>query len=98
MSVVWTKDPADADVWYEFDWSDGSATPWLPTGVTITSYTVTVDDALTKLGDLQSGASVFIKVSGGVDGVISVVSCEITASDGSTYKTEKNIYIHTRSS
>ncbi|HET9874296.1 MAG TPA: hypothetical protein VFQ37_00815 [Mycobacterium sp.] len=95
--TVWTKDPDDED-WFEFDWSDQGETPWLPTGVTISSYTVTVDDALTKVSDSQSGASVFVKVSGGTAGTDSVVSCEISASDGNTYKTSKPIQIFNRSS
>jgi len=35
-------------------------------------------------------------MTGGTDGAQSVITCEITASDGSTYNTTKNVFISTR--
>ncbi len=101
MSVIWVKDPADV-AWYEFDWSGAASngTPWLPTGVTIASYTVTVDANLTKANAQLQGPLVLIQVSGGTAGTESVVTCSITTSETppNTYDTQKSIFIQTRTS
>jgi len=103
---LWHKDPADQNIWYEFDWSanDSGGNPWLPPGVTITSYAATTDGQTTLVADQlgpasSSGlpnASVFVQLTGGTAGAQSVITCEITASDGSTYSTTKNVFISTR--
>jgi hypothetical protein len=96
---LWVKDPDDV-AWYEFDWSDtdedGNA--WLPTGVTIASYTVTVDDNLTKVADASTDTTVSVNVSGGTVGTQSLVTCQVVTSASNTYETEKYIVIATRQS
>ena len=103
--VMWYMDPADANVWYEFDWSgtDPEGNPWLPTGVTIASYVVTTDGQTTlvaaQLGTSSSSGlangSVFAQLTSAT-GSQSVVSCRITTSEGVTYNTTKAISILTR--
>lgn len=94
----WFKDPADADVWYEFDWSgtNEEGNSWLPTGTTISSYSIFPDSNLTKVGDRQQGSTVLIQVTGGIDDTQSIITNSITTSGGETFFTEKTIYIRTR--
>lgn len=89
---LWVKDPDD-DTLYEFDWSS-----FLEPGEIIVTYSTTVDTNLTKVGQLASATSVSVRVSGGVSGTESLVTCNIGTSLGNTYETEKMIMIVTRQS
>lgn len=96
----WSKSPGDVD-WYEFDWSGTDSVTgaqWLPDGVTIDSYVLTVDANLTKLTDQLQGARVQFKVSGGTDLGEAEITCRISTSDDNTYETTKTIYVNTRTS
>lgn len=84
---LWVKDPADI-AWYQFDWSD-----FLDAGETITSYTITCDNNLTKLADANSATTVSIHVSGGTNNTTSLVTCIIITSGDNDFKAEKEITI-----
>lgn len=71
---------------YAFDWSD-----WLESTETISSHTVAVEVGLTKDSDSESGGVVTVWLSGGTDGEIYIVTCEITTSMSRTE--ERNIVI-----
>lgn len=100
-SVVWYKDPAD-DAWYQFDWSGTASdgTQFLPSGVAIERYEVTLTDPyVTKLADNANGPLVMFQASGGYLGQIpACVACEIWTTDGSAYKTTKLMHVLTRTS
>jgi hypothetical protein len=87
---IWVKDPLDT-AWFEFDWSQ-----FLETGETIVAHTTTVDANLTNLGDNATPTTVSVRVSGGVNGSQSLVTCQVITSSGNTYETEKYINIATR--
>lgn len=93
---VWVKDPDDQR-WFEFDWSS-----FLAAGETISSWTVTCDSALTKLGDTATPTAVLIEVSGGVAGTKSLLTCEIFTTDASSkhnkYQTTKFVTVRVRQS
>lgn len=92
--LPWHKDPTDV-AWYAFDW-----TQWIPQNhnppVTISTYTVTVDSNATAVAQQIQGNTVFVLISGGVDGTQAVVECQITTSKSEVYKTSKLLYINTR--
>lgn len=85
--ALWVKDPSD-EVWFNFDWSS-----FLGASETITSYTLTVGSALTKMADNNGSQKVNFKVSGGVTGDICLVTCSVNTSDDNTFNDEKNIYV-----
>lgn len=73
----YVKDP-DAVVDFAFDWSN-----YLDDGETISSYTVTVD-GVTLDSDSQTTTAVTAWLSGGTDGTVAEVNCEIVTSDART--------------
>jgi hypothetical protein len=84
------KDP-DAELNYVFDWSS-----WLPSGVTISSQTTTVQTGLTLESEsiTDSSTSVTVKISGGTNGSDYTVANKVTLSDGQI--DERTIYIRVR--
>lgn len=76
-SFKWApKDPADVSD-YQFDWGSTNLDPlkrFLPDGVTISTYTVTVETGLTKVSDALtlSSKAVTFRVSGGTLGHVCV--------------------------
>jgi hypothetical protein len=84
------KDP-DAELNYVFDWSS-----WLPSGVTISSQTTTVQTGLTLESEsiTDSSTSVTVKISGGTSGSDYSVANKVTLSDGQV--DERTIYIRVR--
>lgn len=89
---IWVKDPLDV-AYYTFDWSS-----FLASGETISSHTTTVDSNLTKVSDTANATTVSIRVSGGLAGTQSLVTCQVVTSASNTYETEKYITITTRMS
>ena len=88
-NTVFTKD-SDAVLDYAFDWND-TTDPWLATGETISSYTVTVETGLTKDSDSHASGVVTVWLSGGTVGTTYRVECEITTSAGR--KDERSMWI-----
>ena len=78
MPQSFVKDP-NAVLDYTFDWSD-----WLPTGDTISSYTVTVATGLTKVSDSSTTTAVTVWLSGGTVGAWYAVQCRIVTVGGRT--------------
>ena len=71
-----TKDP-DAELTYQFDWSD-----WLATAVTISSYVITADAGITVESDSNTDTAVNVKLSGGTVGESYDIACLMTDSSG----------------
>jgi len=85
---IFLKDP-DAVLDYAMDWSD-----WLADSETISSYTVTVDDGLTKDSDSESDGIVTIWLSGGmVNTTYNVVVHIVTSSSRTDDRTFRVIVI-----
>ena len=86
MSTQFLKD-AHADLDWVFDWNDTSS-PWLATGETISSFTVTVDTGLTvgtgTKASSQSAGKVTVWLSGGTAGTTYNVACRIVTSASRT--------------
>ena len=84
------KDP-NAVLNYKFKWDD-----WLPSGVTISSYVVTIESGLTKEGDSPADAdtAVIVQLSDGTVGVTYTAACKITASDGQIDERTINIEVN----
>ena len=82
MAQQFVKDP-NAVLDWAFDWND-STSPWLATGETISSYTVTVDTGITKDSDSQSSGKVTVWLSGGTEGTTYDVACKIVTSASRT--------------
>ena len=82
MSTQFLKD-AHADLDWVFNWND-TTSPWLATGETITTFTVTVPTGLTlgtgTKAPSQSIGKVTYWVSGGTIGQSYRVACKITTS------------------
>ena len=70
------KDP-DAVLDYEYNWA-----AWLPAGDTITSYTVTIEDGLTKDSDTGTSTAVTFWVSGGTIGETYECTVHIVTAEG----------------
>ena len=83
------KDPG-AVLDFKFDFKTNSNgrgfTDWLESGETITSFVMTVESGLTEDSSsiTDSGTTVTVWLSGGVDGVEYSVACEIVTSAGRT--------------
>ena len=86
MSTQFLKD-VNADLDWKFDWNDTSS-PWLATGETITTVTVTVDTGLTlgtgTKAPAQASGKVTIWLSGGTAGDTYDVACKIVTSASRT--------------
>ena len=74
--------------WFEFDWSD-----FLAPGETITLATIDCDANLQKLDAHNTQTYVAIRLTGGVNGTRSVISCAIDTSAGQHFETTKTINI-----
>lgn len=83
------KDP-EAVLDYSFNWNN-TTSPWLATGETISSYTVTVPTGITKDSDSQASGVVTVWLSGGTAGTNYRVECKIVTSAGRT--DERSIWI-----
>lgn len=81
-NTAFMKDP-EAVLDYTFDWNDATD-PWLATGETISSYTVTVPTGITKDSDSQADGVVTYWLSGGTAGTNYRVECKIVTSAGRT--------------
>ena len=79
---LFTKDP-EAVLDYTFDWND-TTDPWLATGETISSYTVTVPTGITKDSDSHASGVITVWLSGGTAGTTYRVECKIVTSAGRT--------------
>ena len=88
-NTSFTKDP-EAVLDYAFDWNDAT-NPWLATGETISSYTVTAQTGLTKDSDSEASGVVTVWLSGGTAGTTYRVECKIVTSAGRT--DERTIWI-----
>lgn len=88
-NTSFTKDP-EAVLDYQFNWND-SDDPWLATGETISSYTVTAQTGLTKDSDSEASGVVTVWLSGGTAGTTYRVECKIVTSAGRT--DERSIWI-----
>lgn len=84
------KDPS-AVLDYAFDWV---ALGWLASDETISDYTITVSEGLTKDSDGELNGIVTVWLSGGTAGTDYTVACEITTSEGRTE--ERTITIRCR--
>lgn len=81
---------------YEFDWRGPSPGPWLVTGQTITSYTVTAAGGLTVGASQLVGDKVQVMVSAAADialGARCAILCTITASNGEVKTDEMQIVV-----
>jgi len=85
----YTKDPSAVLDW-AFDWNDTSK-PWLATGESISSYTITADTGITVETDSEASGKVTVWLSGGTAGINYKVACKITTSAGRT--DERTIWI-----
>lgn len=83
---VFDKAPT-AEMPYSFDWK----TEWLPTGVTISSYTLT-SVGVTIGADQEADGVVTFLATGGTLGKKCSVRCDIVRSDG--YKDSRTIYLN----
>lgn len=84
--AVKLKDP-NAVLDYKFDWGTAANDkPWLASGETIASRTVTVASGITRDSDgiTDSGKSVTVWLSGGVAGNDYTVTCRIVTSAART--------------
>lgn len=77
------KDP-DAVLDFAFDWNNASKGPWLQTGETISSHTITVETGLTKDSNSELDGIVTVWLSGGTAGEQYIVACKVTTSLGRT--------------
>ena len=82
MAQIYTKDP-DAVLDYAFDWND-SSDPWLASGETISSHTITADTGITVDSDSESSGVVTVWLSGGTAGQDYDVACKIVTSASRT--------------
>jgi len=73
----------DAELDFAFDWNDADE-PWLETGETISSYTLTVPAGITNTADSQASGKVTVWLSGGTDGTWYDITCKIVTSLGRT--------------
>lgn len=85
----YTKDPSAILDW-AFDWNDTSK-PWLATGESISSYTITADTGIAVETDSEASGIVTVWLSGGTSGTAYKVACLITTSAGRT--DERTIWI-----
>lgn len=83
------KDPS-AVLDYTFDWSE-----WLGEGEVITAHAVTVDGATLDSSGLV-GAVITAWVSGGTNGRVATVTCEITTNAGRTDQRSGKILVSDR--
>jgi hypothetical protein len=103
MPQLFIKDPADS-LDYKFDWaaesngSDTEAGDWLASGETIISHIITVDDGLTLEDDslTDGNTSVTAWVSGGTDGQVYLVTCQITTNATPARVAERSITLLVR--
>lgn len=97
--LVVTKD-SDSVLDWKFDWkalANGSGdSNWLDTSETIASATVTVASGLTKDSDsiTDTNTSVTVWLSGGTEGTIYNVTCQIVTSDGRTAERSIKVLIN----
>ena len=80
--ALYIKDP-NAVLDFAFNWND-STSPWLATGETISSHTVTVETGITKDSDSEAAGKVTVWLSGGTAGNWYTVACRIVTSAGRT--------------
>lgn len=85
------KDP-DEVLDYSWDWNDADD-PWLASGETISSYTVTVPSGITKDSDGEASGKVTAWLSGGAVGNTYAVACKIVTSDGRTAERTINVKV-----
>ena len=83
VEAFFPKDP-DAVLDYAFDWNNEDEGPWLQSGETISTHTVTVEAGLTKDSDSESNGIVTTWLSGGTAGENYIVSCKIVTNLGRT--------------
>ena len=86
MAQQYIKD-VNAELDYVFDWND-TTSPWLATGETISSFTVTAETGITlgigTKAPAQASGKVTLWLSGGTAGVTYDVACKIVTSAGRT--------------
>ena len=97
IEAIFQKDP-NAVLDYCFDWTTGTDTedPWLATGETITTHTITVPDAITKDSDSESAGIVTVWLSGGTAGETYDILCRIVTSLGRTDDRTITIEVYNR--
>ena len=91
---LFKKDP-QAVLDFAFDWND-STNPWLATGETISTYTVTAQTGLTKDSDSESSGVVTVWVSGGTAGTWYTLACKIVTSASRTDERTMRIQVDDR--
>jgi uncharacterized protein YebE (UPF0316 family) len=72
------KDPQSV-LDYGWDW-----TPWLDTGETITTATITPDPGITVQSQSNTTTGVTVWLAGGTDGTRYSIACRVTTSAGRT--------------
>ena len=88
-----SKDP-DALLFYQFDWGG----EWLPSGVDISNYAITIsgkDAALTFDNDglLTGNRQVQVRLKAGTVGVTYRVTCRITTDETPSQTDERSVWI-----
>ena len=89
------KDP-DAVLDYGFDWEGNSPGPWLVSGETITTYTITVETGLTLDSDSESSGFVTVWLSGGTARTGYTVACKIMTNLGRTDERSILVFVDNR--
>ena len=92
MAQVFIKDP-DAVLDYIIDWNDDDD-PWLATGETISSHTITAETGITKDSYSEADGAVTIWLSGGTAEENYTIACRIVTSAART--DERTIIIRCR--
>jgi len=91
VGTTFIKDPS-ATLDFIFDWKAltngtiGGVSDWLATGEVISSYTVTVDNGITKVSDSKAAddTQVVVWLSGGTKGNTYKIVCRIVTNAGRT--------------